>query len=332
MKYAAMTVAAIVAGLASGCRSTPDPAQQQLLAQLREINASLQVIAMNTPDGRIAALSRVAPNEPRDSVRSVELEAVEKIQALPENPTDEDIRCYVADIRSASLGSKGFSAGDPQVEMLKKIGPGHLDVLIPFLDEHFYYLDYAINDLVGEDDMETVLALLPRHPSLAQAVGKKNWSEEAKETIFQLARYSHNTYLLEEVLSTYVNTPEDRQRLLDLYALRPELHFLFNTIKSFPDVDLGDVTTRAWELLSRNGNNTWALIPTAARAAAYGNKEALGQAIFLLNMKGNSSPEALQLLVECTRQAPSLVMMQKWYNENADKLVFDKAKGVWEVK
>ncbi len=332
MKYIAMTVAVVAAGVISGCRSTPDPAQQQMLAQLREINASLQAIAKNIPDNRNSALARIPMVSSIRPARGADVEALKRIQALPENPTDEDIRRYVTDIKNTSIGQNSFSSGDPQVAMLKMIGPGHLEVLTPFLDERFFSLNHAIADLVGDEDKEKVLELLPQCPALAKAVVAKNWTEEAKETIFQLAQYSNNIYQLQGALGVYVNTPEDRQRVIDLYVSRPEAYFLFGMLKSMPDVDLAALTTRAWETQRLRGEG-WSRGTVAARAAAYGNKKALEQAIYTMDDQPHGmNREAMRLLVQCTRQAPNPEVMQKWYRENVDKLVFDKEKGRWEVE
>ena len=82
-----------------------------------------------------------------------DLKKLSGISVLPEKPTDRQISEYLAEIEEASRGQRVFGSQDPQVDLLRRIGPGHLKLLIPYLDRKISsYLCWALPALVGEEE------------------------------------------------------------------------------------------------------------------------------------------------------------------------------------
>jgi len=330
--YYSFVVAAGAAALICGCQSSSQPtaAEQEILTQLKDINASLKEIAKNTPN-----ISRAAAANDNFVTRKSDPEQLAKIKPLPEHPTDAEIRTYIESIQKASIDQNNFSTDDPQVELYRKIGPGHFKVWAPYLSysHNAYHLYYASPALLDDADKAEALKQLTTYPGLIEAIIRKGWAKDAKTEIFAVAAGTSNPYQFMEALKSFTQTPEDRQKLTDLYLQRLEFTELYPIVVTFPGADAGALAQKAWEN-QRYNSNTWNKILIAARAASFGNKDALGDAINSYTAQPNDyidQPAAI-LLAQTTGQILNKEALRKWYLENQDKLVFNAEKRRFEVK
>ncbi len=332
MKQYTLAAAAGAMMFICGCQSSSQPtaAEQEILSQLKEINASLKEIAKSTPSA-----SAPSPDSGFVPVKS-DSAKLAKIKPLPDNPTDADIRSYIEAIQTASVGQNNFTPGDPQVGLYRKIGTGHFKVWLPYLGgEHNnnYHLYSAAPSLLSDEDKAEAIKQLSSYPNLADAIVKKGWGNDAKDGIFTIAAATNNPYMLMQVLKTYTKTPEDRQRLTDLYLKRSEFADLYKTVSLFEGADAGKLAQTAWENQKFNSNN-WNRVVIATRAASFGNKDALGAAINAYASQPNDyiDQDTAMLLTQATGQILNKQALRKWYLDNQDKLVYNAEKRRFEVK
>ncbi len=152
MKY--QVIGMLAAGVLAGCTTTNTPTTEQyekIAEQLGRINQQLEAInksleSKNRQEKLSAGITTRTYVSGASS--SGNLAALSKIPALSDKATKEEITKYIQAIRQASVGQNSYSSTDIQVGMLKVIGPGHLDVIMPFLDGGNFHLNYALPWLV----------------------------------------------------------------------------------------------------------------------------------------------------------------------------------------
>uniref|UniRef100_UPI00266C5F55 DMT family transporter n=1 Tax=Victivallis vadensis TaxID=172901 RepID=UPI00266C5F55 len=140
--------------------------------------------------------SRENWRKPSPYLPNPDLKKLSGISVLPEKPTDRQISEYLAEIEEASRGQRVFGSQDPQVDLLRRVGPGHLKLLIPYLDRKISsYLCWALPALVGEEEKELVISLLPEREEFLGIVVDRGWAEEARSEIVQLLKNDRLTLM-----------------------------------------------------------------------------------------------------------------------------------------
>jgi len=314
--------------LCCGCPSDAAKQNKEILAQLKEINAALKLLAApKSIDSETAAVPS----------RSVE-EILAALKPLPPNPTDAQITMYIDSVIAAAGGYVFFDWYDPRIEYLRKIGPGHFSVIMPYFEGGQGHSiralwEDALPDLVVDGDKDTVIKLLPRSPALTKTVVKNGWEKEAKAEFFKLAWSSDVIpYQLKQTLRTLVTTPEDRQELTKLFLAKPDCDDFYPLVSSFPESDPEELVLAAWKKYRDKADNNQ--FERAVRAASFGNLEALESAIslYFTNQDYIGDEEVTMLLAQTTGQVLNKKILRKWYDDNKDKLVFNAGKRRFEVK
>lgn len=333
MKYPLSFAASLL--LLAGCQSDrPTAAQEEILHRLDAINTSLDQLGKNLEASRKTERGNANPN----GLREADPAKLAAIPPLPDNPTDSQIRSYMAAIRAATAGQNSFSTEQPQVAMYRKIGPGHLSILLPEINgsPQSWHLLYALPFLVGPADKKTALAALPEVPELLVPVLKNGWGKEIKKEVFATLGNSRNFMIQDQkkAILALVENEEDRKRLIQAFLERPNLLFLFDDLSRMPGVNAAELINQAWER-QRFSNENWSLQQLALQAARHGNIEALG---FLINKFSTRAPnnylgdDIIIFLAAATGQPLQAEKLQNWYSENHDKLVFDPATTRYRVK
>jgi len=333
MKYSLCFAASLL--LLAGCQNDrPTASQEEIIRQLDAINISLNRL------GEILEKSR--KQESNDIIRNRAFEAdpakLAAIPPLPEKPTDGQILSYIAAIKAASADQNSFSANQPQVALYRKIGPGHLKLLLPEISQSAsnYHLLCALPDLVGPADKEFALATLPEVPNLLIPVLKNGWGDEAKKGVFA-ALSNNRSYMIQDqkkAILALAKNDEDRKQLIQAFLAQPNLLFLFEDLAGMPDVNGTELINQAWERQRFNSQN-WSLPQLGLQAARRGNIEALG---YLINKFCTRTPsdhlsdDIIIFLAAATGQPLQAEKLQNWYSENRDKLVFDPATKRYQVK
>ncbi len=315
--------------LCCGCPSDASKQQKETLAELKEINAAIKALK---------ALQSTFTEEIIISSSDYE-KTLAAIKPLPPNPTDAQITAYIDSV-IASMGGWTVCGGhDPRIEYLRKVGPGHIAVLLSYLEESEDSLAVgnlwkeALPDLVADNDKAKVIELLPRYPVLAKIVVDRGWANDAKTEFFKSAwRNDFGSYDLESGLRTFVTTPEDRQELTRLFLEKPEYDDFYPLVSSFAGANPKALALTVWE--KHRYNSSINQFDRAVRAASFGNPEALESAVSLYFTARDyvGDDKMKMLLAQTTGQVLNKKILRKWYEENHDKLIFNAEKRRFEVK
>ena len=329
MRVYGLPVAVAAAAFLAGCRASPSAAEMELAVMQEEISEL---------DRKLEGLDErleCAPGFPRDRAKGPDVAALEKI-ILPENATDEQIRRYIREIMEASAGQNSCSSIDPQIGMLRRIGPGHLEVVLPFWRSggmNRSCLLRAFDTLVGEADKAVVKREIANYPVLAGPIREHGWEKEMEPELMDALEKARR--LEPPLFGAYdklAGKPENRKRMIECYCSRSDAFGLFPVIEAFPDADLPEITRRAWERF-RKSHSGPVRFGYAYPAARYGSVEALGELIFQLQDRKSSAAcyafpgGGAAALVALTGQPADPETLLAWYEANRDRLVFDRERG-----
>ena len=338
--------------LIAGCQSNQHALEKQnaeILAELQKMNQELSQIRKKISEESALSASAAkyvsgANSYPVSNGSNMALLA--KVKKLPENPTDEAILKYIREIMLATAGQNSYSPMDPQVGMYRLIGKGHLKLLLPFLRSSAlcssYHLKEAMPELVEEKDKELIRSSIFLSPSLLDVVVKKGWSKEFKKEIFKILETLENNnspyYTLNSVLPALVETPEDVDRLIEIYIKKPAAGTLLESLLMIPKVNLREITNKAWEHERHTASQAYHKQPKAVAAVRYGNN--VSAAKYLLEQIIHSGPNQTY-----QNQDAKKVMMFKsdfpifdteklgeWYRKNADRIIYDEKSGKFILK
>ena len=327
MKNLFFAVAAL--GLLTGCQTPPTESQRQIIAGLKELNQSLRELNTQLKEQNERELELTMPRA--DSRRTASPKLLAKIKPLPAQPTDSDISRYIKDIQLASAGQNSFSSTDPQVAMLKKIGPGHFNVVRDYLGKHNFYLNCVLSDLVAPEDKETVRRLLPFYPDLINAVKKQGWANDFKPELLPSLKVHPHPWQFQEITGQLADTPEDRRQLIEIYRTKPGTAFLLEQIRTYPEkVDTAQLVREAWQNQQYIGQS-WERQQLALQAAEIGIKDALGQLIADFCSESHYNQEIANRLAFYTGQPANPRTLLHWWQDNRDKLIFDAREMTYRV-
>lgn len=302
--------------------------QQEIMERLTKIEAKLA----NAPQAQAI---------PDFMGRGPDQEALAKIM-LPDNPTKEQVRKYIQDIAAASRRQNSFSSDDPQVGMLMNVGPANLDVLLESLHggSHFgtmnFYVMPAIKGLVGNEHKEMILKRLAQEHELAEIVVEQGWAEDARSILIdglRAKRANLPNYWIKAVASFKDPTTYDALKWHLANGDNPSS--TYNAIKDLPGVDLTQEVAECWERTKDEGQ-PWEIQNMAGIAMEYGHLDALEKEIELLDSDElrhfgpDTGPRRLILRYTDAHGRPEEI--RKWYQENKDRLVFDKVSRKFVVK
>jgi hypothetical protein len=327
MRYVTIAFSGLLL-LGAGC-AAPGPGQYDKIAQqLEDINKNLSAMTRSYEDYNrlLAAAEQNAVETGTGVIGRENLYMLRRIRKLPAKPTDQQIRQYVEKILAAA-GDTYFPENSLPLRMLRAVGPEHLEVLLPFLKggEGALLLEQVLPDLVAPGDKALVLEHLKEIPVLAVAAIRQGWGNDAKNEIFEILEDAKYRSRLIPYAKTLVQTPADRERIVNLYIQQPNSSGLYPMIREFPDIDVLSINNRAW---ARQKEGPEAA-QYAMRAAETGNVEALG---YLINGYFDRNREKVFdgadiLLIKLTGLPLDRKIMNDWYQGNKDKLYIDEKSG-----
>ena len=335
MKYGVMLAAGSL--LLAGCASRepePSPELKLLSEEVAALRESLEKI-----DGKLDRVLKAQRTFPqREGERRFDPEKIRKIKPLPENPSDEQIRAYVDEIAEASRGQRIFGSTDPQVGLLRAIGPGHLEVLIPYMGQEIaFYLRSALPSLVQESDKELVLKnLIAGRDLLLEVVARRQWAGEARPRIIEMLKNGQGNQFwgsMDQIISQIARTPEEREELADIFITYPNTSPMIPGISCFPEIDQAEVSRKAWE--SHRFDENYSRRRYAMYAAQHGCREALEELLTLLIghpelMRNDSAGK--QQLSELLGRPYDPAAMRNYVTANKEKLAFDREKMKYVLK
>ncbi|MBO4649045.1 MAG: hypothetical protein J5806_12915 [Lentisphaeria bacterium] len=316
----------------------------EIRPELKKINANLDRLEKQMKQIQI---NRATPPVfgPTPAIRN----KLSKIRPLPANPTDQQIIDYIRQIREASEGQPGYSSHDPQVALYERIGPGHLHLLFHFLknDGHHspLHLMAALPKLVGEADKELVRRSLKQYPMLIRGVVSNGWLKEMKKDILALLAQPKEAnlpvYELSKYIGDLVQSPDDLKIITDAYIYNRNGFVLLDGLKKLPGVDIRQLVNQAWAEAQKNPVYENAMISRALNVIRDGgpNIEAVKYLLKLLMISDNPGSQNYRthvvvpfLSARCDFPIYDPTRLREWYDKNADRIVYDPAKGKYVLK
>jgi hypothetical protein len=264
--------------------------------------------------------------------RGPDLEALRKIE-LPAKPTREEVREYVRRIVAASAGQNFASSTDPQVAMLRQVGPENLDVLLDTLRyprAHMgmgdTYITQAVEGLARREHKEEILDYLPIVPELASIVVRYGWAQDARETLLAGLKYP-TRYIPHEWLQAVANLGDEEalEALKAHFVVGRNRETTFKILRMTPGIgDLDALVADAWDRARAEGGDE--ALDTAQVAVGYGHEDALDLLIQFLasgyDSRG-SAPFVRQAVLMHTEARGTAEGLVDWYRENKDRLQWD---------
>lgn len=314
---------------------------EAILRKLDEIQKTQEEIAERLI--RIEAKLANAPQAEGSTIfqgRGADEEALSKI-TLPDNPTKDQVRKYVQDIAKASRNQNSWSSIDPQVEMLERVGPANLDVLLEALGSRggeglfVTYLMPAIKALARDEHKEMILKLLPQRHELAEIVWEKGWAEDARSTLIDGLRAKPEYLPIEWVKAVAsFKDPATYDSLKWDLANGGNPWWTYEAIKNLPGLDLSKEAAEMWARF-KDRDNLFEVVPAACVAVEFGHLDALMK---LMDVMENPDPhnhyvtEAQKAVRRVTDVRGSKADIAIWFRQNKDKLVFDAKEKKFIVK
>lgn len=261
--------------------------------------------------------------------------SVEHIK-LPSNPTRAQCETYVAELRDATQGRNSFSTGDPVVEKLKAIPAEHFDLLVIEMSNRSslrYYANYAMRGTDPKKLRDQFVKSLKKNDQSIGVIVMHGWAADVADTIRQRIATADSSI-----------SPAWFQAAVELEdeTLYPKLHeitinsryaYQFLTmLDSLPDYDIAHTATTCWKR-SRSGELPISSSKIADIAAKYGNVAALGSIIsrnrgssnYMVNSASYYNSRRMNVLRHIEFRG-SNEEIQKWFDKNKDKLVYDHFK------
>ncbi len=315
-----------------------------ILPELKKLNARLN--RMEKQQNQVQTSSKTYVQGPVWPDR----DKLSKIRPLPANPTDQQIIDYIRQIRQASIGQTAFSSNDPQIEMYEQIGPGHLHLLLPYLDRNGhqagFHLRYALPKLVGEADKELVRRSMKLYPFLLRNVVRNGWIKEMRKDILALLAQPKEANIplfeLRKSLGDLVQSPDDLKIVTDAYIYNVNGFVVLEGLKKLPGVDIRKLVNQAWAEAQKKPDTYENAMSSRAKDVIQNggpNIEAFKYLLKLLMFSTDPGQQRYRaqtiipfLSTLCDFPIYDPVCLREWYDKNADRIAYDPATGKYVVK
>ncbi|MEM9345395.1 MAG: hypothetical protein AAGB26_02135 [Planctomycetota bacterium] len=270
-------------------------------------------------------------NEQRAKAKQDAIKALDDIK-LPKNPTREQCEAYVAELRKACEGRRSFSSSDPATKKLKQLPPEHYDLLITEMANRTslrYYANYAMREIDPEQLRERFVNSLKDNPNNIGIIVMHGWCEDVRPDIINHMQNADGS-----ISPAWFQAAVE----LDEPSLYPKLHEIttqsryagqfITMLEMLPEYDLAHTIDVCWRR-AREGKLSVSFTTFAAKAAEFGNAEALGSLIDQLQSSSSYLSHASTFNARRTNvlryidYRGSNKDIQQWYRANKDKLVFD---------
>lgn len=311
---------------------------REISAQTRQFNEKLAETQkrLDVLEKKLEFQSSPSWELPKDT-----LEKLQKIK-LPENPDEEQVAQYIKAIQQATGSPRSISSSDMQIQMYRKIGPGHLKTFLALMDRRFsFHMQQALPSLVGDNDKEFVLSSIEKYPFLLPFIYMRGWTAEASPRIWEVMKTTSEFSWFQPFLAGKTFTQEQQKMLIEIFCANPSAGLLAPIIEQFPDTDLAAIAEKAWNTHKKTSddsqknrrNQYYYMQPYAVFAAKYtGNTDALlnlaemaAKERFVSRIPGYNLTLPV-ILHQLTGQGFDSKKVLDWVKANKDKLVFDKTR------
>jgi hypothetical protein len=268
----------------------------------------------------------------------VEKQRLEGI-VLPDSPTEDQVRSFVAEVLGATLvRGRVFTASDPAIRHLLRVGPEHVAVLLEALDTlnmvPMTYVIEALKALARDRHKEMIIERLRRHPDLVGVVRAKNWTKEAAPillaTVAQRLRSTETSWI---ELAATVAGPKNYSDLLwhVLHGVNPWP--TWKAVRGLPGMErlLTAEIPGAWEAFTKSPqfSDVHHRRQLARVAIHYGVLDALA---VVAKEAASSGGESMDLFQRLTGYEGQREDAYSWYQREQLRLRFNPATGRYELE
>ncbi len=265
----------------------------------------------------------------------------------PENWTKKQVKNYVLAILSFAQRQPPGPDGDPRIGAIRAVGSENVDVLINLLPSENpgiwpsysrlrtdWCLVMAIEQLACDKNKKIIVKSLRENPKLIDVVLQKDWVQEARKPLVdEFLKSPLNVSLQWVVAVARLQDPRTYEKLRQRLVHGRNRRIVYMALKKIPDIKLEGAVSDAWEWCKREGNCfSFCLIPLSL-----GDARALELAMEILKSDDARKQEYsldrfAKFLGRYTEAKGSPTDILKWYDENKERLFFDKKDRVWRVR
>ncbi|MEM8884160.1 MAG: bZIP transcription factor [Planctomycetota bacterium] len=250
---------------------------------------------------------------------------------LPEDATREQARRFVGRVLAAADAHRdGFGSDDPEVALLARVGPAHVDalieplVLVPILNGSNYLVE-ALKKVTTDQHKELVLKNLASAWELIEVVLVRGWTKDAAPILLRVLAdreaWSRQTLPPEWIEAVVALERADTKKALRTYFYYGQNRYLvWKSIRRVPGLDLREDVSELWRW-AKKGDEQWVRSNVAAVAAHYGHADAL--AVLFEEPTGFPEWETIQAVTPYRDPMHDETKAKKWFAEHRDRLVFD---------
>jgi hypothetical protein len=256
---------------------------------------------------------------------------------LPEHPTRPEVWSYLMRMNAISQRQQGTSDHDPQIALLRNLGPEHaaeLLIAISNFQNPYYYVEalrtFDLRESNGVKEM--VLRLLPQTTDLIRVVTANHWEADVKPILFaKIANQKGGEYIDERWISALASlrdpaTYDALTAYVEARGIDRQEQYL-NLIRAIPGPLVAGVVDHLWKK-TRGAKGEAAYIRIAAK---WGLPDALDRAAEIL--AGPVDPVLRSAARDAFRGAtpcPDRLLdgdIVAWYAANKEKIAFDPILG-----
>jgi hypothetical protein len=344
------------ATLLAGCSTIKDTnlMQRQTLKNVESIQTDLAELRKEKV-GNEAAQQLQKEKEQRiqtlrdmttDNVaRYTDFEAFLEIQ-LPEDPSETQVKDYIAAILATSKAQNSYNNEDLQVTLLTKLGRERLPIILDAFSQYAssnndyrgrYHLKFTIQNLADASSRDAILGHFQDAPERARnemfdLIARMNWEKEAKDILVaqlkeQLSGTSNyiNNSLFDMLIKA--NDPETYPLLIEAVAKNSNFSYNFTKLSAVEGINQQELLSTAWKY--RLNQNTQDQLFIAQYAAQEGDAFALDMLMTALTpnprFRIQFDPRFAALAAIDFRGTNAEI--QAWYNQNKAILTYDQKSG-----
>jgi hypothetical protein len=260
---------------------------------------------------------------------------------LPDNHDEDGARIYVARILAAASEYRGiYASDDPEVDLLRRVGPKHANVLVealvlfPQARGPSLYVIEALKSIARDEHKQFIIdsmaaSAVTQH--LVDVIVAKGWTTDAAAILLSVVaeRSPHMTPTTAWVeAAARVARPENYADLRFQLVNGPDAYRVWKAIHELPGMaPLDALVAETWQLRTRESSHEgrrFALV-----AARYGHKDALGVLVEDLARGDSAWWETFQELTGfgVGRTDPSREEdAQEWFAVHKEGLAFDPTR------
>lgn len=306
-----------------------DPAQGGPAVNEKELRQRMRALEQELQEARNKFQKKA--NRQRKKAEQAAAKSLDDI-TLAKNPTREQCVAYLDALRKACEGRRSFSSNDPATKKLKQIPEEHFDLLLAEISSRtplHFYANYAVREIDPETVRKRFVASIDENPNNIGVIVMYGWTEDIRPAIIRHLNSANGTVSPAWFQAAVeIDEPSLYPKLHDITIQSRHANQFISMLEMLPHYDFVHTINTCWKR-AREGKLSVNRSAFSAKAASYGNVDALGALINQLRLSGgfvshSSSHNARRAnVLKFIDYRGSNQEIQQWYKANKNKLVFD---------